>query len=209
MKKLVFLSFVSSTFIFQLSTGVGYAYDTITNVGAISYTNAVGYEYRETSTGTVNVLLYAGPSMSITKTSVNLVSGDAGSNTKAVSCVPGDTVEMDLSSHNTGDSYAFNITLVDTFPDGIGSPAANSMSYVVGSETCDIGGSSVADSISLCTDPLHVIWSDWYTYSDAVRLSITSDCTGIKWKWNIVPSSDIDPVKSWIRVRYQWYRNGN
>jgi len=205
-KKVIFVLLLS-TFIFQLSTGVGNAYDTITNIGAISYTNVAGYEYRETSTGTVNVLLYSGPSMSVTKTSMNIRSGEAGSNTIAISCVPGDTVKMDLFSHNTGDSEAYNITLVDTFPAGVGDPTTNNtgMSYIPGSETCDINGSAIADSISWCTDTLHT-WGDWYTYSEAVRLSITSDCTGIRWRWNTI---DIDPGKSWIRVRYQWYRNGN
>jgi len=186
------------------------AYDTFTNKAVLSYTNAAQAFYY-TSIDTANLVVYTGPIMHITKLTENLQTGEQGSNTHTVSAVPGDTVEISLLSQNTGDSTAYWIDIIDTFPAGIGDSTTinTGMSYIPGSETCTINGSLAADSISWCTDPLHVIWSDWYTYSDAVRLSTTSDCTGIKWKWNIVPSSDIDPVKSWIRVRYQWYRNGN
>ena len=188
---------------------MGYAYDTITNVGVISYTNAVGNQYFETQSEKVDIRLCTGPLMTVFKSSKNLRSGDEGSNTKPISCVPGDTVEMEISSQNIGDTYAFYITLIDTFPLGVGNPSANSMSYVVGSETCDIDGSFVADSISWCTDTLHNTWTQWQTYDETARMSITNNCTGIKWKWNIILNNDENPVKSWIRVRYQWLRNNN
>ena|GEM_PF-2594548 len=207
-KRLKFLLGITVSLLSLTGCRIGEAYDTISNMGVISYTNAAGSEYRETSSATVNLLLYKGPSISIVKTSKNLRNGEEGSNTKSISCVPGDTVELYLNGHNTGDSYAYYVTLVDTFPAGVGDPAGNSMSYVPGSETCAINGSLPADSISWCVDEAHT-WNAWQTYNDTVSKSIPDTCTGIRWRWNIVPSEDINSSQSWIRVRYQWLRNDN
>ena len=186
------------------------AYDTFTNKAVLSYTNAAQAFYY-TSIDTANLVVYTGPIMHITKLTENLQTGEQGSNTHTVSAVPGDTVEISLLSQNTGDSTAYWIDIIDTFPAGIGDSTTNNtgMSYIPGSETCTINGSLAADSISWCTNEARTWDVTWQTYNETVSRSIPADCTGIRWRWNRVVSSTENADQSWIRVKFQWFRNQN
>ena len=177
------------------------------NKATLSYANA-SMAYYYTHSDTVQLIVFSGPTMTIAKTTKNLRSGEEGSNTHPLSVVPGDTAELNLISRNTGDTYAYLITIVDTFPSDVGEPAAHKLSYVVGSETCAINGSAMANSISWCTDTLYT-WNEWQTYNDTASLNIPDACTGIRWRWNKVVHDGEDNLKSWTRMRYKWYRNNN
>jgi len=190
-----------------LSRRAGQSYVFVTNTATLSYTNAAQVYYY-TSSDSIQIQVFAGPTMKITKTTKNLRTGEEGSNTQTISVVPGDTAEITLFSQNTGDTAAYWVTVIDTFPAGVGDPAGNSMSYVPGSETCAINGSLPADSISWCVDEAHT-WNAWQTYNDTVSKSIPNTCTGIRWRWNRVVSNTENETQSWIRIKFKWIRNGN
>ena len=176
----------------------------IQNEVSLSYTNAAQAFYYN-SYDSAQIYVYYGPVMSIKKTTKNLRTAAEGSNTQAIDVAPGDTVEIYLNAQNTGDTTSHIVEITDTFPSTVGGPTSNSMSYVVGSETCAINGSLVADSISWSVDASHS-WNAWQNYNGA---SIPTTCTGIRWRWNYVVNNVASDTQSWIRIKYQWKRNQN
>ena len=190
------------------TTGIAQAYILSVNTGELQYSNvALVFWYTRLDTATIRIM--EGPKMLITKQVQNDRTGVL-SDTEVV-CERGDTITIILSTENTGDTGAYQITIWDTFTPTnatVGPAESDSFVYCAGSETAtNSSGYDLPDSIAYYVSGS---WQAWQAYADKSEPSPEDNITGIKWYWRHLYSDASDDVgNDKIEVRFKWFKRDN